>query len=166
MTVNPAINLFGGNFGTNVRYILNIDRNGDNKADLAYVARFGRVDGRRPVPRAGLPDHEVHRQPTPAASTGGTHRRLGSSQRKGKAKTPTTACRAWAGVRSDPFFFDLTGFIGTTTLLTTGTAVGGDALGQQPDRLLRQPQHQRDRAVDPELASSRTPSASGRRRQY
>jgi hypothetical protein len=40
--------------------------------------------------------------------------------------------RAWAGVRSDPFFFDLTGFIGTTTLLTTGTAVGGDALGSNP----------------------------------
>jgi len=44
MTVNPAINLFGGNFGTSVRYILNVDKNGDNKADLAYVARFGRVD--------------------------------------------------------------------------------------------------------------------------
>ena len=28
---------------------------------------------------------------------------------------------AWTGVRSDPFFFDLTGFIGTTTQLTTGT---------------------------------------------
>ena len=39
---------------------------------------------------------------------------------------------AWAGVRSDPFFFDLTGFIGTTTFLTTGTAVGGDALGSDP----------------------------------
>ncbi|HEX7346980.1 MAG TPA: DUF4331 family protein, partial [Candidatus Limnocylindrales bacterium] len=36
------------------------------------------------------------------------------------------------GVRSDPFFFDLTGFIGTTTKLTTGTAVGGDALGSNP----------------------------------
>src|SRR3954463_9233284 len=35
MTVNPAINLFGGNFGRNVRYIFNIDRNGDKKADLA-----------------------------------------------------------------------------------------------------------------------------------
>ena len=44
VTVNPAINLFGGNFGTNVRYIVNIDKNKDNKPDLAYVARFGRVD--------------------------------------------------------------------------------------------------------------------------
>ena len=40
LTVNPAINLFGGNFGTNVRYVLNIDTNGDLAADLAYVARF------------------------------------------------------------------------------------------------------------------------------
>ena len=44
MTVNPAINLFGGNFGTNVRYILNIDRNGDNVQDRAYVVRFGAED--------------------------------------------------------------------------------------------------------------------------
>ena len=44
MTVNPAINLFGGNFGKNVRYVFDIDKNGDQKPDLAYVARFGRVD--------------------------------------------------------------------------------------------------------------------------
>jgi len=44
VTVNPAINLFGGNFGTNVRYILNIDRNGDNVQDTAYVVRFGAED--------------------------------------------------------------------------------------------------------------------------
>ena len=38
MTVNPAINLFGGMFGTNVRYAFNIDTNGDNVQDVAYVA--------------------------------------------------------------------------------------------------------------------------------
>src|SRR5436190_10610399 len=45
MTTNPAINLFGGNFGTNVRYILNVDRNGDAIQDLAYVFRFGAANG-------------------------------------------------------------------------------------------------------------------------
>ena len=49
----------------------------------------------------------------------------------GSART-RYSLKAWAGVRSDPFFFDLTGFIGTTTKLTTGTAVGGDALGNDP----------------------------------
>ncbi len=132
MTVNPAINLFGGNFGTNVRYIVNVDKNGDNKADLAYVARFGRVDRdeRRQEPGAGLPDHEVHRVRTPGRSSDGTTVAWGESN-GGNAKT-RYSLRAWAGVRSDPFFFDLTGFIGTTTKLKTGTAVGGDALGNHP----------------------------------
>ena len=40
MTTNPAINLFGGHFGTNVRYVFNIDTNGDNVQDMALVARF------------------------------------------------------------------------------------------------------------------------------
>src|SRR5262245_8559035 len=40
MTVNPAINLFGGDFGTNVRYALNVDTNGDNVQDRAYVSTF------------------------------------------------------------------------------------------------------------------------------
>ncbi|HEV8696255.1 MAG TPA: DUF4331 family protein [Candidatus Limnocylindrales bacterium] len=131
MTVNPAINLFGGNFGRNVRYVFNIDRNGDNKADLAYVARFGRPetdDG------DGFPeqDYRIKRY------TGSNARSLedgvtvawGESN-EGNATT-RNGLKAWAGVRSDPFFFDLTGFIGTTTLLTTGTAVGGDGLGNDP----------------------------------
>jgi hypothetical protein len=46
MTTNPAINLFGGSFGTNVRYIINVDRTGDAKQDLAYVWRFGSPNGR------------------------------------------------------------------------------------------------------------------------
>ena len=40
MTTNPAINLFGGKFGSNVRYILNVDTNGNAVQDLAYVIRF------------------------------------------------------------------------------------------------------------------------------
>ena len=45
MTTNPAINLFGGHFGTNVRYQINVDKNGDAIQDLAYVVRFGTPDG-------------------------------------------------------------------------------------------------------------------------
>src|SRR6185437_2014239 len=40
MTTNPAISVFGGKFGANVRYILNVDRDGDAVQDLAYVVRF------------------------------------------------------------------------------------------------------------------------------
>ena len=131
VTVNPAINLFGGNFGTNVRYIVNVDKNGDAKADLAYVARFGRVDrdsddkypeqAYRIVKYTGRNARSLEHGTTVAwgESNGGSARTRYS-------------LKAWAGVRSDPFFFDLTGFIGTTTKLTTGTAVGGDALGNDP----------------------------------
>jgi len=131
MTVNPAINLFGGNFGTNVRYIFNVDRNGDNKADLAYVARFGRVD-RDSSKTKPEQDYRIVKYTGSNARSfeSGTTVAWGESN-EGNAST-RQSLRAWAGVRSDPFFFDLTGFIGTSTKLKTGTAVGGDALGNNP----------------------------------
>ena len=127
MTVNPAINLFGGNFGRNVRYVFNIDRNGDNKADTAYVTRFGRVD-RDDDDKYPEQDYTIKKY------TGSDARSLDDGKtvawgesNEGGAKTRQNL-RAWAGVRSDPFFFDLLGFIGTTTSLT-GTQVGTDTLG-------------------------------------
>lgn len=126
MTVNPAINLFGGNFGRNVRYIFNIDRNGDNKADLAYVARFDKAD------RDGGQDYRIRKYTGSNARELEDGRIIASGEtNEGNAST-RDHLKVWAGVRSDPFFFDLTGFIGTTTLLKTGTAVGGDGLGQNP----------------------------------
>jgi hypothetical protein len=127
MTVNPAINLFGGNFGTNVRYILNIDRNGDNLQDTAYVTRFGTEDAN------GNQSFKITKYTGSRARslTGGMPVVHGFTNAKGKVRS-TDGLWAWTGVRSDPFFFDLTGFIGTTTLLTTGTAVGGDGLGNDP----------------------------------
>ena len=131
MTVNPAINLFGGNFGTNVRYIFNIDKNGDEKADLAYVARFGRVD-RDDDDKYPEQDYRITRYTGKNARSFADGRTVAwGESNEGNAKT-RDSLKAWAGVRSDPFFFDLTGFIGTTTKLTTGTAVGGDALGSNP----------------------------------
>jgi hypothetical protein len=126
MTVNPAINLFGGDFGTDVRYVLNIDTNGDDVQDRAYVATFA-DDGSDNL-KLKLSLYEGAR----ARSLNG-----GRTVAQGHANDGTKAVGqndvwAWAGMRSDPFFFDLTGFIGTTTFLTTGTAVGGDALGNDP----------------------------------
>ncbi len=126
MTVNPAINLFGGDFGTNVRYVFNVDLDADNVADRAYVATFS-DDG-----TANLKFKVSQYDGAKARSLNG-----GPTIAQGHANDATKAVGrndiwAWAGVRSDPFFFDLTGFIGTTTYLTTGTAVGGDALGDNP----------------------------------
>jgi Domain of unknown function (DUF4331) len=131
MTVNPAINLFGGNFGTNVRYILNVDKNGDEKADLAYVARFGRVD-RDDDDRFPEQDYRITKYTGKNARSFESGRTVAWGESNEGSATTRDSLKAWAGVRSDPFFFDLTGFIGTTTKLTTGTAVGGDALGKDP----------------------------------
>jgi uncharacterized protein DUF4331 len=127
LTVNPAINLFGGNFGPNVRYAINIDTNGDYVADLAYAGRFEAPDA------SGNQKWKLSRYAGghAAALSGGPTVAQGMTN----ATTKTIGQNnewAWAGVRSDPFFFDLTGFIGTTTLLQTGTAVGGDGLGNNP----------------------------------
>ena len=126
LTVNPAINLFGGDFGTNVRYVINVDTNGDNVQDLAYVATFA-DDGTANL-KFKLSRYEGAKS---RSLTGGQTIAQGHAN-DGTKTVGQSDVWAWAGVRSDPFFFDLTGFIGTTTLLTTGTAVGGDGLGNNP----------------------------------
>jgi Domain of unknown function (DUF4331) len=128
MTTNPAINLFGGTFGRNVRYIFNVDKNGDNRADLAYVARFSRPDDDDDDDKYPEQDYRIKKYTGSHARSldDGTTVAWGESN-DGNART-RNRLKAWAGVRSDPFFFDLLGFIGTTTSLT-GTMVGTDTLG-------------------------------------
>lgn len=121
MTTNPAINLFGGSFGTNVRYVINVDRNGNNLVDLAYVFTFGDAVGDNGQPytvtRYSGFNATSFKAGTEVGSgwTGGT----GIGTAKGGAKV-------FAGVRSDPFFFDLTGFVGTVF------GLGSDNLGDNP----------------------------------
>jgi hypothetical protein len=120
MTTNPAINLFGGKFGANVRYILNVDRDGDAVQDLAYVVRFDNG-------AAGNQAYTVERFTGRNAVTlaNGNVRGSGSTGGNGTANLKGDGM-AFAGVRSDPFFFDLTGFVGT--LFNIGT----DDLGVDP----------------------------------
>ena len=121
MTTNPAVNLFNTTFGTNVRYAINIDRNGDAKQDLAYVWRFGAVNG------AGAQSYTVTRYTGSNARTLTTGVKIGSGSTGGSGiGTAKDGAKVFAGVRSDPFFFDLTGFIGTLF------GVGDDALGDNP----------------------------------
>jgi hypothetical protein len=108
MTTNPATNFFGDDFGTNVRYVINVDRNGDARQDLAYVWRFDSPTG------SGAQSYTVKR------FTGSNARSLASGVQIGSGSTGGTGigtakdgAKVFAGLRSDPFFFDLTGFIGT-----------------------------------------------------
>lgn len=136
ITVNPAINLFGGDFGTNVRYVINIDTNGDNVQDVAYVTTFSAEDDEDDDDASSAAsdlDYKVTRYTGSRAVSLKGGRTIAHGDTNATAKSVgKNNIWAWAGVRSDPFFFDLTGFIGTTTLLTTGTAVGGDGLGNNP----------------------------------
>ncbi len=107
MTTNPALNLFGGAFGTNVRYVINVDDDGDAKVDIAYVWRFSPTFG------SGQAYH-VQRY------TGSDARDLKGGRLIGFGWTGTPGggvgkdnAKVFAGPRSDPFFFDLTGFVGT-----------------------------------------------------
>jgi hypothetical protein len=107
MTTNPAINLFGGSFGTDVKYVINVDRNGNALVDLAYVWTFGPVsDGAQRYTVTRYTGLNATSLKTGVVIATGSTAGNGTASGKGSAKV-------FAGVRSDPFFFDLTGFIGT-----------------------------------------------------
>jgi hypothetical protein len=124
MTTNPAVNVPSvdpmATFGTNVRYILNVDRTGDAIQDMAYVIRFGPASG-------GGQAYTVTRY------SGANARSLNAGAVVGWGSTAGTGIgtgkdglKVFAGVRSDPFFFDLTGFVGTVF------GLGTDSLGDNP----------------------------------
>jgi uncharacterized protein DUF4331 len=121
MTTNPAINLFNTTFGKNVRYAINVDRNGDAKQDLAYVWRFSDPNA------SGAQSYTVTRYTGANARSYAVGVKIGSGWTSGSGVgTARDGAKVFAGVRSDPFFFDLTGFIGTVL------GVGTDALGSDP----------------------------------
>lgn len=99
LTVNPAINLLGPTtFAANGAYNLNVDLNGNAVADLVYTVTFGDPDAR------GI-QHYVVKANGRAVASGFTGAKGKSQSREG--------VMAFAGPRSDPFFFDLLGFLGS-----------------------------------------------------
>jgi len=111
MTTNPAVNVptvdSFVNFGTNVRYVINVDRTGDAVQDLAYVWRFGSAGAN------GQP-YTVWRFTGANARSLAHGVQIGSGWTGGTGiGTATGDAKVFAGVRADPFFFDLLGFLGT-----------------------------------------------------
>jgi uncharacterized protein DUF4331 len=98
MSVNPAINLLGPRtFADHSTYTFNIDLNGDARADRTITVRFGE-------PNDGVQHYQVRLSgELMAAGFTGTRRH----------STNNDGWRAFAGPRSDPFFFDLLGFLGS-----------------------------------------------------
>jgi hypothetical protein len=113
MTVNPAINLLGPTtFATGEAYAINVDTTGDAVADTRYTVSFGDPDAR------GI-QHYTVKLDGRAVASGFTDDAKGTSQSR-------SGVLAFAGMRSDPFFFDLIGFLGSIR------GQGTDSLGNSP----------------------------------
>ena len=97
LTVNPAINLFGGNFGKNVRYTLNIDTNGDNVQDIAYVATV-----QRPGRHGNQPYHIRMYTGAAAVSLNGPGKPVADGRTNGKASEATGRRTSRPGPASAP----------------------------------------------------------------
>jgi hypothetical protein len=113
LTVNPAVNLIGpATFAAGAEYALNVDWSGDAVADSRIITTFGDPDAR------GV-QHYTVKQDGSAIASGFTDNAKGKTQNR-------PGVQAFAGVRSDPFFFDLIGFLGSIK------HQGTDALGVTP----------------------------------
>jgi hypothetical protein len=102
MTVNPAVNLGIGpsTFRAGGTYTFNVDTNKNSRADRRYEVKFGRPNAK------GVQSYRV------SFFWGDGHRATIASGWTGKSNWQH-GVGSFAGVRSDPFFFDLLGFLGS-----------------------------------------------------
>ena len=104
VTTHPAVGVFApAEYATDVRYVINVDRNGDAVADLAYVLRFASR-------MTGSSQHY-----TATRYTGSNARTLRQGVKVASGMTGETSelkgsGKIFVGLRSDPFFFDLAAF--------------------------------------------------------
>ncbi len=106
MTTHPLLGVVSTpNYATDIHYKLNIDRNGDAVEDLAYVFDFQAL-------RNGTQDYTVTRYKGKNAQTLKHGVVLGTGDR-GERVDLQRGIKAFAGKRSDPFFFDLSAFLDT-----------------------------------------------------
>jgi hypothetical protein len=110
MTTGPGAGAIAPlTYATNVKYKVNVDTDGDAVEDVAYVYTFA---ASKKNEKANLPRQKftVTRYTGEGAQnlTGGTKVASGmTNEPPGKVKNGGVA---WAGLRSDPFFFDLDAF--------------------------------------------------------
>ena len=133
LNVNPLTSPAGAKtaaFRPSALYEWKIDTTGDAIADIAYRIRFG--------PVATMSDgtvqqsFEIRRATGAAARTNawsGTRIALGTTTRAGRSPRIATVLgggSAFAGVRDDPFFFDLVGFTHFKARLLAGSTDEAD----------------------------------------
>ena len=109
LNVNPLAPLLAGAFNSQAIYEINVDTNGDAMADLSFRIRFSDVE-------SGSQTATVHLASgaNAAGLNDGGHAVIAGAPVSFGPEPVITArgdYRFFAGLRSDPFFFDLLGFI-------------------------------------------------------
>ena len=109
LNVNPLAPALAASFNSEAIYMINVDADGDAIADRSFRIRFSEVS-------AGVQTATVHLATGALAARindGGPAIIAGAPASFGAGAKITTrgAYRFFAGIRSDPFFFDLLGFI-------------------------------------------------------
>lgn len=103
LTTSPAAGIIGPiDYATNVRYKINVDRNGNAVEDLAYVVDFSAASG-------GSQAYTVTRYTGANARSLAQGVVLGGGMR-GAINSLKGDGMVFAGLRADPFFFDLAAF--------------------------------------------------------
>src|SRR5438034_1520691 len=121
VTTSPAAGVIGPiDYATNVRYKINMDRNGDAVEDLAYVLDSS-------APASGSQAYTVTRYTGVNARNLGQGVVLGGGMR-GAITSLKDGAIAFAGLRADPFFFDLAAF----RHVVLGAATGRTGCCDQP----------------------------------
>ncbi len=110
MTTGPGAGAIAPlTYATDVAYKINVDQNGDAVEDLAYVVRFKESKKSK---NGTLPRQEF--KVWQFEGVGAVTMKGGKAVGEGKTNEPQARLKgggvAWAGLRSDPFFFDLDAF--------------------------------------------------------
>lgn len=101
VTTHPAAGAIAPlEYATDLRYVIKVDRNGDALADSLYAVTFGKA-------------RENGRQPYKVVWGGDDERRRVAHGLTGRVNDVRGGGKVFAGLRSDPFFFDLAAFQGT-----------------------------------------------------
>ncbi len=107
VTTNPGAGaLSPDTFGDKLLYQFKIDTSGDAVADLSYNVTFGKE-------RDGTQKYKIKLAQGNAATKLNNNGQTIAQGRTGSSTDIKTGGEAFTGLRSDPFFFDLSGFLGT-----------------------------------------------------
>lgn len=102
-------------YATDVDYRINVDQNGDAVEDLAYVVTFGPNKMKAGTPQQAFTVRMYGKGPGKGPGKGNAmDMKAGKVVARGTTNMPQAKVDgggfAWAGLRSDPFFFDLDAF--------------------------------------------------------